>query len=98
MKIITSKDIYDIATYHYGKIAEAVASVINSCPPDIISDIKHDGMYLFGSNSEVNGIAKFFKNKLGLNVITYDHNRTDITGAAKILDNPTQYQELLRSI
>ena len=97
-KIITSKDIYPVATYYYGKIAEAILGVINTCPPDIINDIKHEGLYLFGSNSEVNGIAKFYKNKLGINVITYDHNRTDIIGAAKILDNPTQYQELLKSI
>ncbi|MBQ7466908.1 MAG: rod shape-determining protein [Clostridia bacterium] len=97
-KIITSKDIYPVATYYYGKIAEAISGVINTCPPDIINDIKREGLYLFGSNSEVNGIAKFYKNKLGINVVTYDHNRTDIIGAAKILDNPTQYQDLLKSI
>ena len=97
-KIITSKDIYPVATYYYGKIAEAVAGVINVCPPDIINDIKHEGLYLFGSNCEISGITKFFKSKLGINVIVYDHNRTDIIGAAKILDNPTQYQELLKSI
>ena len=97
-KIITSKDVYPVATYYYEKIAEAVSSVINACPPDIINDIKREGMYLFGSNSEVSGISKFYKNKLGTNAITFDHNRTDITGAAKILDNPTQYQELLKSI
>ena len=97
-KIITSKDLYPIATYYYGKIAEAVSSVINTCPPDIINDIKRDGMYLFGSNSQVSGITKFYRNKLGINAITFDHNRTDITGAAKILDNPALYQELLKSI
>ncbi len=97
-KVIFSPDVYQIATHYYGKIAEAVISVINTCPPDIINDIKREGMYLFGSNSQVSGIAKFFKNKLNLNITTYDHNRTDIIGAAKILDNPTQYQDLLKSL
>lgn len=97
-KVICSPDVYQIATHYYGKIAEAISSVINTCPPDIINDIKREGMYLFGSNSQVSGIGKFLKSKLGINIMTFDHNRTDIIGAAKILDNPTQYQDLLKSL
>ncbi len=96
--IITSKDVYPIMTHYYSKIAEAILSVISSCPPDIATDITRDGVYLYGGHAQISGLSKFFREKLKLNIYISENGKTDIFGAAKILDNPTEYHDVLRGL
>ena len=49
--VLNSKDLYNLTSYYYGKIAEAISSVISSCPPDIVADINREGIYVFGNHS-----------------------------------------------
>lgn len=95
---ITSKDIYPIVSHYYSKVADAIASVLTSCPPDIANDIVREGIHLFGGHSQVIGITKFFKEKLKIKIHLSENAKTDIFGAAKLLDNPTQYHDILRSL
>lgn len=95
---ITSKEIYPIVHHYYSLIADAIISVISTCPPDIQTDISRDGVYVFGRCSETTGLTKFLREKLNLNIYISEHTKTDIYGAAKILDNPTEYHELLKSL
>lgn len=96
--VITSKDIYPIVVHYYSKIADAILSVINSCPPDIANDITLNGIYVFGGNSQISGLTKFMKNKLKVPVNISENAKTDILGAAKLLDNPTQYHDIIKSL
>lgn len=96
--IITSKDIYPIANQYFDKIAEAIASVITSCPPDIVADINREGVYIYGSHSQISGLARFFKSKLGIKINISESFKTDINGAAKLLDNPDQLREILKQL
>lgn len=96
--LVTSKDIYPIITHYYSKIADAILSVINTCPPDIIADINREGIYVYGSQSFIAGLSKFYKQKLGMKVNISESFKTDIHGAAKLLDNPTQLHEILRQL
>lgn len=96
--IITSKEIYPIANHYYSLICDAIISVIASCPPDIQTDISREGVYIFGRNSQISGLSRFLREKLKINIHISENGKTDIFGAAKILDNPTEYHELLRSL
>ena len=96
--VITSSDIYPIMVHYFSKIADAIASVIRSCPPDIASDITTHGIYLFGGHSQISGTSRFFRQKLKLAIHKSENAKTDIFGAAKLLDNPTQYNEILKSL
>jgi len=96
--IITSNDIYPIMVHYYSKIAETITSVISSCPPDIASDISREGIYVFGGHAQISGLAKFLRDKLKINVHISENAKTDILGAAKLLDNPTEYHDILRSL
>jgi len=96
--VISSKDIYPIIEHYYSKIAQAISSVIANCPPDIANDISHNGVYIFGGNAQISGLTKFMKNKLSIDVNISENAKTDIFGAAKLLDNPTQYHEILKSL
>ena len=96
--VVSSEDIYPIIEHYYSKIAEAISSVISSCPPDIINDISRECIYIFGSPSDISGLTKFLKDKLKLAIHISENAKTDIYGAAKLLDNPTEYSEILRSL
>ena len=96
--VVCSKDLYSITTHYYEKVAEAIASVIATCPPDIVADINREGIYVFGSHCQINGLAKFLRQKLGVIINMSENNRNDIMGAAKLLDNPTEYHDVLRAV
>lgn len=96
--LVSSQDVYPIANHYYGKIAEAIASVVTTCPPDIVSDINREGVYIYGSHSQISGIDKFFKSKLGLKINLSETFKTDIHGAAKLLDNPAELHEILKNL
>ena len=96
--VISSKDIYPIVSHYYSKIADAILSVINACPPDIANDITLGGIYVFGGHSQISGLTKFFKSKLKININISENAKTDIFGAAKLLDNPTQYHDIIKSL
>lgn len=95
---LSSKDIYPLATHYYSKIAQAIASVIAECPPDIANDISREGIHLYGGHAQVIGITKFLKNILNVKINLSETGKTDIFGAAKLLDNPTQYNEIIKSL
>ena len=96
--LISSMDIYPIMTHYYSKIAEAISSVISSCPPDIANDIARDGIYVFGGHSHISGLTKFLRELLKINVLISENAKTDIFGAAKILDNPSEYLDVLKGL
>lgn len=96
--VISSKDIYPIVSHYYSKIADAILSVINACPPDIANDIALEGIYIFGGHSQISGLTKFLKNILKININISENAKTDIFGAAKLLDNPTQYHDVIKGL
>lgn len=96
--VVSSKDVYPILVSSYSKVAEAIASVIATCPPEIAAEIAHDGVYLYGGHAQISGMTKFFREKLKMNVYIDDNPRIDMVGAAKLLDNPTEYSEIIKSL
>ncbi len=96
--ILTSKDIFPILSHYFSLIADAIASVISSCPPDIANDIAREGIYVFGGHSQISGVSKFLKDKLKIKINISENGKVDILGAAKILDNPTEYNQLIKNL
>ncbi len=96
--VISSKDVYPILVHYYTKIAEAISSVISSCPPDIVADISREGIFVFGGHSQISGLTRFLKDYLKIGVTISENAKTDIYGAAKLLDNPTEYHEVLKAL
>ena len=96
--IVSSKDVYPIMVHYYSLICDAILSVITSCPPDIANDIKREGIYVFGGNAQISGLTKFLRERLKLNIFISENGKTDIFGAAKLLDNPTEYHDIIRGL
>lgn len=92
---ITSNEIYPIMDYYYSKICQAIETVINSCPNDIISDIYKDGGHFSGSQTIYPGLEKYLKRKLNMRIDISDMGKTDIWGAGKLLNEPLWLKKLI---
>lgn len=96
---IYSKDLYEILTYYYDKVADGILAVLNSCMPDIVSDIKNDSIYIYGGSTKINGLEYYLRNKIKIKVdVIDDRSDLEITGAEKLLDNPKQLEAILRNL
>ena len=92
---IHSKEIFPIIKHYYGLITEAITTVINMCPPDIIGDVNKSGVYISGSQSTLPGLDKFFKKQLSIPAYVNETSKTDIWGASKLLDDPLLLKKIL---
>lgn len=95
---ISSNEIRVILEHYYSKIIEAISSCISNCPPDIIKDISLDGIHLFGGGAYISGIEKFFRDKTGLEIKISENAKTDIYGAAKLIDDPNMLRDILLNV
>ncbi len=93
--IVYSSDIFNAVEHYYDSIAEAIKGLINTCTPDIITDINNNGMYLLGGGASITGAEQYFRKKLDLRVTLEDHtNAIDVIGAGKLLSDPKLRKQL----
>ena len=93
--IIESQDLYEVIEGYYSKIVEAIKTVLNSCPPNIVQDVGDYGIYLMGGNSLMTGVEQYFRKELGLSVKTEDYTTAiDVLGAGKLLSDAKLLKEL----
>lgn len=97
--VVNSYDIYEVLDFYYNKIAVAVQGVINSCPPEIVSDISNEGMFLFGGGSLLTGTEQYFKSKLNIKVtLEEETNAIDVIGAGKLLSVPKKMRDIIATL
>lgn len=86
---ITSGEVYDAVIEAALSVCNAVRRVLEKSDPDIVADIKNDGIYLTGGSSLMNGMAEFMEEYLGTKIILdSDPTHSVVKGAAKALINP----------
>lgn len=92
---VTAEDVCTVVKPYYMRIADAVESIINMCPPEIAGEIYRRGIHVVGGGSKILGIEKVFAERLDVNVYTVEEpSLCAITGAGKLLRN----KQLLRQI
>lgn len=93
--VVTSTDVYAAVEHFYGRIADAIQGVINTCSPDIVADINNNGMYLLGGGAAITGAEQYFRRKLNIKVTLEDYtNAIDVIGAGKLLSDPKLQRQL----
>ena len=92
---ISSEEIYPIMEHYYEKICQSIETIINMCPPDIISDVYKSGAHLSGSQCTYPGLEKYLKKRLNMPITISEVSKTDIWGASKLLDDPLWLKKLL---
>lgn len=99
---ITSADVKACITEIADQICDAVRGVLSKTDPDLVSDIKSDGLYLTGGGSLLNGFDKYMADylKIGVNAVE-DPTHSVVRGAAAVLRNPEFHKNIdyqMRSI
>lgn len=97
-QVITSGDLLPTIAPFYESIIDAIKTVLNNCPPNIVQDVCDGGICLMGGASLVTGVEQFFKRELGINIRVEDHTTAiDCLGAGKLLNDPSllkQFSEI----
>ena len=93
--VVESQDLYEVLENYYEKIIEAIKSILNECPPNIVQDVITKGVYLMGGTSLMTGVEQYFRRGLGLSVKIEDYTTAiDCLGAGKLLSDAKLLKEL----
>ncbi len=69
-------------------IIEAISEALEETPPELISDITNNGIYLTGGGAQISGINKLFLEKLKIPIMIADDPLSSVVlGASKILED-----------
>jgi len=94
--VITDADIREAINTSITSFVEAVKEVIETTPPEIISDIMHRGIVLVGGGSLIHGMQKLLEEELKIPIHLEEEAMTAVVrGMGVILDNISIYQEIL---
>ncbi len=85
---ISSNEMIKVLLPQALRIVEAVKSVIEKTPPELVEDISEKGIYMTGGSSLLYGIDTLISNSTGINVmIAQDAISCVALGTGKALDN-----------
>ncbi len=94
--IITDSDIREAILGSINAIVEAARDVIETTPPEVLSDVMQKGITLAGGGALIPGVPKLLESVLKLPVIVVpDPLRAVVRGIGTVLENLENYEELL---
>jgi len=94
--IITDTDIREAIASSVDSLIETIKRVLESTPPEILSDVMVRGLYVVGGGSQIRGLPEVLKECLKLPVYIADDPLTAVArGTGIILENMEQYQDVL---
>lgn len=94
--IITSLDIREAISSSIAALLDAIKEVLETTPPEILSDVMQRGVYLVGGGSLIRGWSELLKSQLKIPVFIADEPMTAVArGAGIILENLDYYKEVL---
>lgn len=93
---VTSDMIKGTVNKQLRPIIEAVKGVLDETPPELISDIMQDGIYLTGGGSLIAGLDRVLRSETHIEVNTPKNALTAVVeGAARALADPLKYRRCL---
>jgi len=96
---IVDQDVRNAIGHSMEELVEATKEVLETTPPEIVSDIMRRGVYLAGGGALIRGLPEFLTSSLGVSVVVAPDPLTAVVrGTAIVLDDIDAYEEaLLRS-
>lgn len=94
---ITSADLLPTIRYFYGKIAEAIKSIITSSGNEILSDILKIGIYYYGGATEIAGFEYFMSKIIGYKVKIIENSNKKILGTKNLINSPEELKKILKN-
>lgn len=86
---LSSKEIYPLTKEIFYSIAAQIRSMLEHTPPEISTEIIHNGIYLTGGTSFVDGLDQFFANEVNVRVnSTKSAQKTVVAGIGYLSEHP----------
>ena len=96
-RTIQSSELYPIVDYYYGKIAEAVLSLIASSKPETAKDIAQNGIYYFGGATAIIGFEKYMFDKTGYKVNFSSMSHSNVIGIGELIKFPQILKKIIKN-
>lgn len=94
--VITDKDIRQAIAHSVEEIVEAAKEVLETTPPEILSDVMQRGVYLAGGGALIRGLPELLSDALGVEVkVAPDPLTSVVRGTGIVLDDLSSYKEAL---
>jgi len=94
--IITDADVHEAISQSMSHIIDAIKEVLETTPPEILSDVMQRGVYLVGGGALIRGLPELLSDVLKLPVhVADDPLRAVARGTGIILEHLDQYQDTL---
>ncbi len=94
--VVTDSDIREAFSLSIKELVEGVKDMLESIPPEILSDIMHQGITLSGGGALLSGLDRLLQSVLKIPVYVVDDPLTSVArGTGIILDDLISYQEVL---
>jgi rod shape-determining protein MreB and related proteins len=97
--VVTDGDIREALSYPLSLLVSGIGEVLETAPPEMVSDILSSGIVLTGGGSLIKGITKVLEQELKLPVyIAEDPLSAVVRGTGIILEDFEQYKNILLSM
>lgn len=94
--VITDSDIREAIAGSVDQLIDAVKEVLETAPPEVVSDVMRRGIYLAGGGALIRGLADVLHEHLGVPVYVPDDPLTAVVrGTGMILEDLDTYREAL---
>jgi len=95
---ITDTDVRGAISHSIDQLIEAVREVLETTPPEVLSDVMQNGIYLTGGGALIKGMPEVLSEMLQLPVHIADDPLTAVVrGTGIILENLDHYKDILTS-
>ncbi len=94
--VITDTDIRAAISHAVDSLIEAVRTVLEKTPPEVMADVMQRGIYLAGGGALIPGLADLLEEMVQVPVfVVPDPLRAVVRGTGIVLENLDQYEEIL---
>lgn len=94
--ILTDTDIREALSQSVESLVEATREVLESTPPELLSDVMHRGLYLSGGGALIKGLAELIENEINIPVhVPADPLTAVARGTGIILEDVESFYDIL---
>ena len=94
--VITDSDIREATTGSIAVFIESIKEVIETTPPELISDVMHRGIVLVGGGSLIHGLRDMLEEEIKIPIHTTEDALTAVVrGTGVVLGDINKYRDLL---
>ena len=94
--VVTDSDIREAISLSIKELLEGIKDVLETTPPEILSDIMHRGIFLSGGGALLLGLDQYLQNSLKIPVYVVDDPLSMVArGTGIVLDDLNTYKEVL---